>query len=142
MLADSSSGIEPLFALEFNKISMGKTVKVKNKMAKLYPDSTALVTADQVSPNKHIRVQAAWQEHIDAAISKTINVSYDFPIEGIGVLLHSAHITGCKGLTIYRDGSRTLQAQTSSCPECGENLTKTEGCETCHSCGWSKCSLK
>lgn len=143
MVADCSSGIEPLYARSFKKLTMGKHVIVKNKMVEKYGEySPVIVTAGEVDPFQHITVQAEWQKHVDAAISKTINVANNITKDEIGSMLIFAWENGCKGLTIYRDGSRTLQAQVSACPECGEALTKTEGCETCHSCGWSKCSLK
>ena len=144
MLADCSAGIEPYFAFEYQKRCMDEVITMKASiMDEAYNEDT-LVTASEVSPIDHLLTQAAVQEFIDAGISKTINLPNDATVEDVKHLYEQAWAIGCKGLTVYRDGSRDVQAQeVEKCPECGAPLVKTEGCVTCSDpeCGYSACSI-
>ena len=78
------------------------------------------VTAMELTPKEHIRVQAAIQRWTDASISKTANAPNDYTIEQTRELYEYAYRAGCKGVTIYRDGSRDQQvliAQTKDVDE-------------------------
>ncbi|NTW61708.1 adenosylcobalamin-dependent ribonucleoside-diphosphate reductase [Candidatus Saccharibacteria bacterium] len=140
MLAETSSGCEPLFALTYAKNTIeGKRIFQTSpyfvealKKRGLYseelleqiqsnggsiqnidsiPDDLkkVFVVAGDIAPEWHLKIQAAFQEYIDNAISKTINFSNSATIEDVREAYLMAHETGCRGITIYRDGSREKQ---------------------------------
>src|SRR5690606_7227672 len=82
------------------------------------------VTAMDLTAMDHVRVQAAIQRWVDSSISKTVNAPHDFTIEETKVLYEKAFELGCKGVTIYRDGSRDTQVLMTSETKKEESVTE------------------
>jgi ribonucleoside-diphosphate reductase alpha chain len=72
----------------------------------------AFVTALEISPDWHLRMQAAWQRHVDAAVSKTVNLPAAAGVDDVRRLYLEAWRAGVKGITIYRYGSKPRQVLT------------------------------
>jgi ribonucleoside-diphosphate reductase alpha chain len=139
MILDTSSGIEPQFSLVFVKNVMdGEKLLYVNKWLEEALEAEGLLdkamldeisqtgsishndkipaalrevfqTAHDISPEWHIRMQAAFQKYTDNAVSKTINFPSDASVEDIRTAYEMAYQLGCKGVTVYRDGSRDNQ---------------------------------
>ena len=185
MISDTSSGIEPTFALAWKKqnILEGKTLNYVNKYfeedARKYgfyteelmdylasggslqetslsrynvPDwiKNVYVTAPEISPKDHVLMQSAFQKHVDSGISKTINFANSATHKDVEEAYMLAWKTGCKGITVYRAGSRekevlvkgNLETASSIITEpCCDNpyVVHEAGCEVCKTCGWSAC---
>lgn len=166
-----SGGIEPVYANYYERKTEslhGEDVyyRVYTKIVKDYMETHGMeddsqlpeffVTAMNLDYKQRIDMQAIWQLHVDASISSTVNLSHEFTKAETEALYMYAYDMGLKGITIYRDGCKRMgvlstkkkEEQKSSpvsavlpCPECGGELVSTEGCDSCKSCGWSKCQL-
>ncbi|HUX35297.1 MAG TPA: adenosylcobalamin-dependent ribonucleoside-diphosphate reductase, partial [Gemmatimonadaceae bacterium] len=134
IIAGCSSGLEPLFAVAFMRNQAGVMMPDVNEdfvriaraegwysddlMARIAREGhikfgevperwqKVFVTANQIVPEMHIRMQAAFQLHCDSAISKTTNFSHAATVEDVREIYELAYATHCKGVTVYRDGSR------------------------------------
>lgn len=126
MLAGCSGGIEPIFAKKFTKKVLGN---IKMDLSKKYGDITGdyFVTALEIKPEWHVRMQGAFQKYVDNAVSKTINMSYDAKVEDVKKTIYLSYDLGCKGLTLYRNGTRDAPIEIS-----------TEGLSECDN---GKCSI-
>lgn len=139
IIADVSSGIEPLFALSYaRKTAEGKTLiyfndELKDSLRKhnLYTDEIIekinregslknideipekmrkiFVVGSDIAPEWHVRMQAAFQKHVDNGISKTVTLPKDAAVEDVEKIFMMAHKLGCKGISVYRYGSREGQ---------------------------------
>ena len=119
ILADCSSGIEPIFGRHFTKTVLGD---VKLNLGKKYEkiDNNLLVTAHDVSIERHIEMQAAFQRYVDNAVSKTINLSNAATEDDVKKAFLLAHELECKGVTVYRDGSRAAPVEITTEGELSE----------------------
>ncbi|HHY77760.1 MAG TPA: vitamin B12-dependent ribonucleotide reductase [Clostridiales bacterium] len=139
IIAGVSSGIEPLFAVSFVRNVMDNdelpevnplfekvakergfySVDLMRKIARMgsvkhieeIPEDVrrVFVTAHDIEPIWHIRMQATFQKHTDNAVSKTVNFRKEATKEDVRQVYMLAYKLGCKGVTIYRDGSRESQ---------------------------------
>ena len=139
IIAGCSSGVEPLFALCFtrNILDGERLVEVNPHFETALTDASAyspelmenvvakgsiqameflpekmrkiFVTAMDIAPVWHLRMQAAFQRHTDNAVSKTVNLPNSATIEDIHRIYTMAFEEGCKGVTVYRDGCKSVQ---------------------------------
>ena len=156
ILAGCSSGVEPIFALSFARNVMdGERLVESNphfeaaleeigkrspelleqvaqqgtaqKLKELPEDlKKVFVTAMDIDPVWHLRMQAAFQRHTDNAVSKTVNLPNSATREDIWNIYWMAYSEGCKGVTVYRDGSKSTQVLTtgsSTKPEEKQHVT-------------------
>ncbi|MGO0060797.1 adenosylcobalamin-dependent ribonucleoside-diphosphate reductase [Brevibacillus fluminis] len=115
-MVGTSTGIEPFYAFEYfrqSRLGMDKQyVPIAKAWLEAHPGEQLpdyFVTSMSLSAEDHVRVQAAIQRWIDSSISKTANAPHDFTVEDTMNLYNLAFDLGCKGVTIYRDGSRDVQ---------------------------------
>ncbi|HZS02924.1 MAG TPA: adenosylcobalamin-dependent ribonucleoside-diphosphate reductase [Chloroflexota bacterium] len=151
LIANCSSGIEPIFALAYVRhILEGEELPAVHALFKavalergFYSDALmrtiaargsvqgladvpadvqrVFVTALDIEPEWHVRIQAAIQRHTDNGVSKTVNLPADATVEDARRAFMLAYELGCKGVTVYRYGSRASQVLSLSahCLECG-----------------------
>lgn len=139
IIAGCSSGVEPLFGLSFvrNVMDDDELIEVnpwfemiakergfysKELMERVAIDGTlksiedapadvreVFVTAHDMNPEWHVKMQAAFQKYTDNAVSKTVNLAHDATPADVLKIYNLAYELGCKGVTIYRDGSKSKQ---------------------------------
>ena len=199
MIAGASGGVEPLFGLVFVRNIMDHTEMLEvNPIFKKYAKDNGIyseklmkqiaqdgtishvdgisdkvkqifATAHDVTPKWHVLMQAAFQLHTDNAVSKTVNFKEEATREDIEKAYLLAYENNLKGITVYRNNSRTFQPMNLEkkkepevelkptlnkteeynptgeikkfkCPECGTSIEMAEGCFICPNCGYSGCS--
>jgi ribonucleoside-diphosphate reductase alpha chain len=146
ILAGVSSGIEPLFAVSFvrnvldndqlpevnpvfEQTAMLRGFYSQDLMKEISQKGTVhdisgvpqdvqqiFVTAHDIPPVWHVRMQAAFQHYTDNAVSKTVNFSHSATVTDVEEVYREAYKSGCKGVTIYRDGSRQGQVLSVGTP--------------------------
>ncbi len=138
IIAGASSGIEPIFALAFShivgdrhltfinpvfeKVARERGFYSKELMEKIaetgtlrevdgIPDDVrrVFVTAHEIAPEWHVRMQGAFQAHTDNGVSKTINLPHDATVEDVANAYLLAYKEGCLGITVFRDGCKGVQ---------------------------------
>jgi ribonucleoside-diphosphate reductase alpha chain len=198
LIANCSSGIEPVYSVAYRRISFESETMLfvhplfeqyarrhnfyREQLMEVIAEKGSLhsiaeipeqakrlfVTTHEIPPEWHVRMQAAFQKYIDAAVSKTINFPNVATEDDVRRAFLLAYELGCKGITIYRDGSRDKQvlsirtahpdepaslAEASMpgmqrrenqqlannvCPDCSSTLQHNGGCLYC-TCGFSIC---
>ncbi len=143
IIANCSSGIEPLFALSYTRhiLDGAELIEVnphfeaiakkegfysqefmeglaKGKRLKDFEGipgwvKEVFVTAHDITPEWHVKMQAAFQKYTDSAVSKTVNLPHEATVEDVAKVFLLAHKLGLKGITIYRDRSRESQVLTT-----------------------------
>ena len=119
-MVNTSTGIEPYYFWEWERTGrMGtniERVKVYEDWVKAHPGQkkpSYFVSAMDLPPEGHVKVQAAIQKWVDSSISKTGNTPKEYTVEQTGKLYELLYDLGCKGGTTYRDGSRDTQVLTA-----------------------------
>ncbi len=133
-----SSGIEPIFSLKYIRYSLGNFYYVYHPLVKKYLNKTDeeitdedlkklpdyFRTAHQIDWEYRVKLQGLIQKYVDSAISSTINLPNDIDPETVKKLYFMAWKEGCKGITIYREGSREGVLMTEKKEERKENVLK------------------
>lgn len=146
LIAGTTAGIEPMFAIAFTRAIVGRHLLEVNpcfdRLARdrgFYNDEliaqiaqrggvrgyaqlpaevrAAFPTASEIAPEWHLRMQRAVQRHVDAAVSKTVNLPAAATVDDVRAIYLAAWKARVKGITIYRYGSREGQVLTFAAPE-------------------------
>lgn len=182
IIAGCSSGIEPLYAVAYRRrlLDDQETVEVHpwfrrvakaggfwtdtlirrltesgsvQGLAEVPPEVQRLfLTAHDLDPLWHLRVQAAFQERTDNAVSKTVNLPRSASPEVVRQVFLTADDLDLKGVTVYRDGSKNGQVlsflgpnlpvaeiEDLTCPDCGYSRPAGQRCQPCQNCGYTNC---
>jgi ribonucleoside-diphosphate reductase alpha chain len=152
-IADVSSGIEPLFSVGYLRNALDSTILMVNPLFEeairkrgLYsPDLLSAIVqggslkrisqipedirrlfpiAHEILPEFHVKVQAVFQKYVDNAVSKTINLPRDAGIEQTQTVFMVAHQSKCKGITVYRYGSKRRQALEFGDPDLADSCSR------------------
>lgn len=183
-LLGCSNGVEPIFQVSYTRKSESLHTEdayytVYTQIVKDLMEETGLsseeelpeyvITTSNLKYKNRIDVQSTWQQFIDASISSTVNVPFEFTVEDVEELYHYAWEKGLKGVTIYRDGcarsgilfteksnknriqelqdelnreiATQLMKDPDTCPMCGGDMAHTGGCSECQNCGYSPCAI-
>jgi len=123
-IAACSSAIEPLFAFEFTSKIIDREIKDVHPLYEQWkaahpkdPLPDYFRTSHEITPEWHIRMQAAFQKHVDNSVSKTINFPNQATVEDVAKAYALSYDLDTKGVTIYRDGSRAEQVLYKESPE-------------------------
>jgi len=130
-IAGCSSSIEPVFSFEVTSRIIDREIKDIHPLYREWkeknPDAPLpdyFLTAHEIPPEGHIRMQAAFQKHVDNSVSKTVNFPHSATVQDVEKSYVLAYDLGVKGITIYRDGSRSEQVLYKSMPRPGKRLPR------------------
>ncbi len=145
LIASTTSGIEPVFSFAYSRTIDGQPVSIVSDLVGEFLPETAggrdvaehvrrhgtveglpleahtrdlFRTAIEIAPEHHVRMQAAFQKHVDNAVSKTVNLPKTATSDDIAHVFSLAHDLGCKGITVYRYRSRPDQVLSRGCDVC------------------------
>jgi ribonucleoside-diphosphate reductase alpha chain len=145
LIASTTSGIEPVFSFAYDRTIDGQPVSIVSDLVReLLPETAGgrdvaehvrrygtvvglpldahtrdlFKTAIEIAPDHHVRMQAAFQKHVDNAVSKTVNLPENATVDEIARVFSLAHDLGCKGITVYRYRSRPDQILSLGCDVC------------------------
>lgn len=114
LIAGINGGIEPYFSIKYEREDhKGKKYLYDIKSDMINQNDEVYVGANDVTPYQHIKMQSIFQKHCDASISKTVNLPNSATIKDVYDSYLLAYKLGCKGTTVYRDGSKKFQVLTS-----------------------------
>ncbi len=141
-IGDCSSGCEPYYAAKYTRNNIGTEFTMYNKWVTIFAErencteeeilvkyADLFKGAEDISWENHIKMQGVLQEWVDSSISKTINMPNDAVVEDVKAAYELAYKLGCKGITIYRDGSRDAQVLST-----GTTATQKETPEESREC--------
>jgi len=157
--------VDPVFEQQLSNVTMKQSEKKKileqvaaegtvRNIKHLPPDFRRIfVAAHDICWDYHVKMQSVAQKYCDNSVSKTINFPASATVREVEKAFLLAWKLGCKGITVYRDKSRSQQVlsvgplngrkiveeERGVCPECGAEMEEKEGCFTCPSCGYSYC---
>lgn len=152
MCRDNTKLYDKIINQVFTEGTLQNVSELPKKVKELYK------SAIDITPEWHLKTLAHAQKFVDASISKTINLPEFTSVKEVEKIVLDAHDMGCKGVTVYRTNSRrevVLSAAKNEggfveviqngkvyvkCPECGHLTEGHGGCNTCESCGFTKCS--
>ena len=128
----TSTGIEPYYAYEYyqqSRLGFHKILIPIAEESKLEDGSLPnyFVSAMELTPEEHVKVQSAIQRWTDSSISKTVNVPSNFTVEETKKVYELGYDLGCKGLTVYVDQSRAEQILSTSADTEKKNVLSAEG---------------
>ncbi len=156
LISGTSAGIEPLFALAYTRHIMGRDFQVVDPLFEQravqrgvwspaieaaitatgtlsgcvgVPDDLrrCFVTAQDIAPEWHVRMQAAVQRHTDAAVAKTVHLPEAASVENVGDIFWQAWRAGAKGITVYRCGTRPGQVLRIPAPDRDQSRVEVHG---------------
>ena len=148
LIAGCNSGIEPFFSeITERKDKTGEYIIDVPSEKEYFRCAVSKDGKKEVSWEEHVAMQAVAQKYSDSGVSKTINFPNGTHKETIGKSFIMAWKNNCKGITVYRNGSRDVEVLSpknvdkNRCPVCGESTVKYDGCTKCSSCEWSLCTV-
>jgi ribonucleoside-diphosphate reductase alpha chain len=144
LIGGASSGIEPIFSEIVVRNDKTGTYVFEEKLADkpYFRCAVSANGAQEVTWEEHVKVLATAQKNVDSGVSKTINFPTHTHRETIYKAVFMAWELGCKGIAVYRNGSRKVEVlspkniKQDKCPNCDTPVVTINNIKTCPSCGW------